>query len=211
MSRIARKLLGNTRFYAPWKALAQYPDYWWWIVRGRPLHPPHLFKQRTVLAYARRFDLRTLVEAGTYYGEMVQAARRAFDQIYTVELDPGLAALARRRFLKCPHVHVLEGDSQKMIPKVLEEVKRPSLFWLDAGYYGWDEHVGDRGRLTSELRSILSHAVPGHVILMDDAHGLSGRDGAPTFDQLKSGIERDFPGRIVEVSCNIVRICPVQS
>jgi hypothetical protein len=207
MSRITRRLLGNTRFYAPWKALAQYPDYWWWIVRGKPVHPPHRFKQKTVLDYARRFSLRTLVEAGTYYGEMVHATLAAFDQIYTIELDHRLAALARRRFMKSPQVHVFEGDSQEMIPKILEEVNHPSLFWLDAGYYGWDQQMGDRGRLTSELRAILSHAIPGHVILMDDAHGLSGRNGAPTFAELKMGIEGEFPGRKVDVAYNIVRIC----
>jgi hypothetical protein len=211
MSRIARKLLGNTRFYAPWKALAQHPDYWWWIVRGKPVHPPHIFKQKTVLEYARRFGLRTLVEAGTYYGEMVHATLDSFDQIYTVELDPTLAALARRRFLHYPHVHVFEGDSQAMIPKILDQLQHPSLFWLDAGYYGWDQQMGDRGRLTSELRSILSHAIPDHLVLMDDAHGLSGRNGAPTVEELKRDIEREFPGRTVEVSYNIVRIVRSQS
>jgi hypothetical protein len=190
--------------------MAQYPDYWWWMVRGKPVHPPHVVKQKTVLEYARRYRLRTLVETGTYYGEMVHAMRGRFDRIYTIELDSTLAALARRRFVNDSHVRVFEGDSQSMISRVLEEINEPSLFWLDAGYYGWDRHVGNRGRLTSELRSILAHSVSGHIVLMDDAHGLSGTNGAPTFDELKADIEREFPGRNVEVSYNIVRICRAQ-
>jgi hypothetical protein len=206
MSRLARRLLGKTRFYAPWKAIAQYPDYWWWIIRGQPERPPHLFKQKTVREYARRFGLRTLVETGTYYGEMVHALLDCFARIYTVELDATLVSLARRRFLSYPHVQVLEGDSQEVIPRLLEQIKEPGLFWLDAGYYGWDGRVGRSGRLTSELRAVLAHAVPGHVILMDDAHGLSGTGGAPTLAELKSEIERDFPGWKVDAAYNIVRI-----
>ena len=45
-----------------------------------------------------------------------------------------------------------------------------------------------------------------HVILMDDARGLNGQNGAPTVEQLKQRIEAEFPGRSVEVKHDILRI-----
>ena len=178
MSRLLRRALGHTRLYAAWKALAHYPDYAWWRLRGRPLRVPHLVKQRAVLEYARRFGLLTLVETGTYYGEMVAATRNYFRRIYSIESDPGLA--------------------------------EPCLFWLDAGYYGWDDQVGKMDRLSLELRAILGHAYP-HVVLLDDAHGVDGRKGAPTLAELTAGLARDFPGRDFEVLYDILRICPAAS
>jgi hypothetical protein len=209
MSRLLRRALGHTRLYAAWKALAHYPDYAWWRLRGRPLRAPHLVKQRAVLEYARRFRLTTLVETGTYYGEMIAATRHGFRHICSIESDPGLAELARRRFRGFPHIEILQGDSQELVPQVLARLAEPCLFWLDAGYYGWDEQVGKMDRLSSELRAILSRPYP-HVILLDDAHGVDGRKGAPTLEELTAALGRDFPGRSFEVTDDILRICPLR-
>jgi hypothetical protein len=64
---------------------------------------------------------------------------------------------------------------------------------------------GNKQRLTSELEAILRHPQK-HVILMDDARGLNGQNGAPTVDELKKRIESEFPGRKVEVKHDILRI-----
>ncbi len=57
--------------------------YWYWILRGRPERSPHLLKQKTVREYGERFGLKTLVETGTYYGEMVAAMKRRFRAAFT--------------------------------------------------------------------------------------------------------------------------------
>lgn len=201
-----RRLLQRTPFYGVYKALGHYPDYWYWQLRGQPIRSPHLLKQRTVREYAERFGLRILVETGTYYGEMVAAMKNRFAEIYSVEFDSQLAQRAAKKFTRSPHVHILEGDSQKVVPDLLQQLKQPALFWLDAGYYGWAGLQGDKQRLTSELEAILSHSIPQHVILMDDARGLNGQNGAPTVEQLKQRIATEFPGRKVEVKHDILRI-----
>jgi predicted O-methyltransferase YrrM len=201
-----RKLLQRTPFYGLYKAAGHYPDYWYWKLRGEPVRSPHLVKQRTVREYADLYGLRILVETGTYYGEMVAAMRSRFDQIYSVEFVPELARRAQKKFSRWPQIHILEGDSQRVIPELLRSLDRPALFWLDAGYYGWAGLQGDKQRLTTELEAILQHEVPGHIILMDDARGLNGQNGAPTVAELKQRIESQFPGRRVEVKHDILRI-----
>jgi hypothetical protein len=201
-----RKLLQRAPFYGMYKSLGHYPDYWYWKLRGEPVRSPHLVKQRTVEEYARRYGLRILVETGTYYGEMVAAMRRRFNEIYSVEFDSALARRAQKKFSRWPHVHILEGDSQRVVPELLQSLDHPALFWLDAGYYGWAGLQGDKQRLTSELEAVLGHRVKDHVILMDDARGLNGENGAPTVAELKQRLESQFPGRLVEVKHDIVRI-----
>jgi hypothetical protein len=202
-----RRLLKRTPFYGAYKSLGHYPDYWYWILRGRPERSPHLLKQNVVQDYGQRFRLRTLVETGTYYGEMVAAMKRNFDYIYSVEFVPELASRAQRMFAREPHIKILCGDSRVVMPEVLALLTGPALFWLDAGYYGWVGKVGDQQRLSAELEMILSHPFL-HVILLDDARGLTGQDGIPSVSDVKTHIESKFPSRQVEVENDIMRITP---
>ena len=205
-----RRALRKTPFYGAYKALGHYPDYWYWKLRGEPWRTPHIVKQRAVVEYAERFALRMLVETGTYYGEMIAAVHGRFAQIHSVEFDPALAARAQQKFARSRHVQVAQGDSQAFIERLLPTLQSPALFWLDAGYYGWAGVVGERDRLVNELRAILCDREKQHVILMDDAHGLSGQNGAPTLEQLKATLAEELRRRDVQVRHNILRITPAK-
>ncbi len=193
-------------FYGAYKALGHYPDYWYWKLRGEPVRSPHLVKQRAVREYAQRYELRTLIETGTYYGEMVAAVRSDFDCVYSIEFDPELARRAARRFASDRRVHILEGDSQRVLPELLKSISKPALFWLDAGYWGWADLARDPERLSAEMEAALSHPIRGHVVLMDDARMLDGRNGAPTYDELRARIAARFPDRRVELRHDIICI-----
>jgi len=198
-------LLQRTPVYGAYKALGHYPDYWYWILRGRPARSPHLLKQRVVREYGEKFGLKTLVETGTYYGEMVAAMKGRFDRIYSIECVAALAERASRKFARDEHVRIFCGDSRVVMPEVLALLREPALFWLDAGYYGWVGEQGDQQRLSAELEMILSHPFP-HMILLDDARGLTGLDGIPSVGDVKAYVESKFPQRAVEVKFDIMRI-----
>jgi hypothetical protein len=188
------------------------PDYWYWRLRGRPRRPPHYLKQKTVLQYAREFDLHTLVEAGTYYGDMIAGTNKSFHDIYSIELDDWLHQRARQRFARFERVRLLHGSSGDLIPQVVSQLNAPALFWLDAGYYGFGleaerSKIEDLDRIQIELRAILT-APHEHVILIDDAHGFSGQNGALSIDELRAFAKRLRPDRQFSVASNIVRIHP---
>jgi hypothetical protein len=191
--------------YGAYKALGHYPDYWYWILRGRPSRSPHLLKQKVVREYGARFALKTMVETGTYYGEMVAAMKVDFERLYSIEFVQGLAERAQRKFARYPQVRIFCGDSRVVMPEVLALLAGPALFWLDAGYYGWVGKQGDQQRLSAELEMILSHRYP-HIILLDDARGLTGRDGIPSVGDVTSYVESKFPQRSVDVKYDIMRI-----
>jgi hypothetical protein len=191
--------------YGAYKALGHYPDYWYWILRGRPPRSPHLLKQKVVREYGEKFGLKVLVETGTYYGEMVAAMKARFERIYSIEYVPALAERATRKFARDPHVQILCGDSRIVMSDVLRLLPGAALFWLDAGYYGWVGIRRNEERLSAELEMILSHPYP-HVILLDDARGLTGRDGIPSVDDVKAYVETKFPARTVEVKHDIMRV-----
>ena len=136
---------------------------------------------------------------------MVAAMKSRFDRIYSIEFVPALAERAARKFASAEHVRILCGDSRVVLPEVLALLKGPALFWLDAGYYGWVGIRGNEQRLSAELEMILSHPYP-HMILLDDARGLTGRDGIPSVEDVKAYVESKFPQRLVEVKYDIMRV-----
>lgn len=67
---------------------------------------------------------------------MTWSLRKEFDRIYSIELDPVLAARAARLFKGRQGIEMMVGDSATVLPLVLERLDDPVLFWLDAHYAG---------------------------------------------------------------------------
>ena len=199
-----RRLLKKTPIYPTYKSLGHYPDYWYWLLRGKPTRIPHLVKQRTVQQLGRRYHLRILVETGTYYGEMVAGVKNDFQRVVSIEFDSKLAASARGRFKKYSHIEVLQGSSDMRMTELLQTLNQPVLFWLDAGYFLWAGEKKDAGRLMTELDAIFRHAIKGHVVLVDDVVSWSGRDGTPEVNALESDIKRAYPERVISVESGLL-------
>ena len=182
-----------------------------WIERFRPCPPPHLVKQSVVKEYAQRFSLETLVETGTYLGFMVRSTKDTFQQIYSIELQEALFRRAKLKFSKFNQVTILQGDSGEVLPKLLESLNEPCLFWLDAHHSSGAAFETGRGKLltpvSSELEHILSHPkASGHVILIDDAREFTGENDYPTINGLKDLVFRIKPDFTLEVQDDIIRI-----
>jgi len=176
-----------------------------WKNAGRPIPPPPLFKQRVVREYAERFSLHIFVETGTFLGDMVYANRNTFDRLYSIELDRQLYERAKRRFSRFKHIHILLGDSAKILRTVLANVQQPCLLWLDA-HAMVGGVVGKRiTPVAQELHCILEQPAKDHVILIDDARLFVGQADYPTIEEVKSMILDKHLGWTFEVKDDIIR------
>ncbi len=81
---------------------------------------------------ARAAGLRDFVETGTYVGQALPWASRTFERVWTVELNPRFQAQAKANNAGLKNVAFLLGDSTSELPKIMNELKGPALFWLDA-------------------------------------------------------------------------------
>ena len=169
--------------------------------------PPHILKQHTVREYARRFGLRTLVETGTYMGEMVAAMSADFDQIHSIELGADLFEKARQRFTGMKHVHLHHGDSATTLPEVLRQLDGPTLFWLDGHYSAGITAKGSKDTpIVEELEAIYRHDPQRHVILIDDARLFDGSADYPAMDDLRQRVTKWSPNTVMEVADDIIRL-----
>jgi hypothetical protein len=171
--------------------------------------PPHAYKQREVKRYARQAKIRTLVETGTYEGHMIDATRRSFDRIYSIELDDALHETAVRQFAGDDRVILLKGDSGAVVPDLLDKVNEPALFWLDAHWSGGTTASSEeRSPILKELVPILTAKQHGHIILIDDAREFVGVDGYPTLAELTGIVSGHRPDLEMAVDADLIRISP---
>ena len=177
-----------------------------WNLSGRPAPPPHFVKQLAIRHYQRRFRLHTFVETGTYLGEMVEAMKSRFGEVYSVELSAELAARAREKFAGDSNVHIVEGDSAEVLPGILERLKGPALFWLDGHFSGGITAQGPLDYpIIRELEHIRRHPVKEHVILVDDARLFTGSPNAPAKEQVVTSLKAVNPSYTVEERDDIIR------
>lgn len=173
-----------------------------WDRLGRPGWPPHELKARVVLEYAYAHGLRTLVETGTYAGDMILCVAHAFDRIYSVELSAERHAENVERYAGFSNLTLICNDSSDVLRRRTEEflTEGPALFWLDA--HGPADSV-----LPKEIAILAEKDIGASVILADDVRLMSWmRDRWPDIDDVLRMIRKAWPERTVEVRDDIVRV-----
>ncbi len=131
-----------------------------WRGWGEPFNGQHK-RSLVVRELIGRFDPDTLIETGTHFGFTTRHLASYGPPVYTVELDPGIRLLAKRRLRGRPNVTMVQGDSSTALAWIASgaRIQRPFLY-LDA-------HSPAGLPLRAELRTVLDRW-PDFVLLIDD-------------------------------------------
>jgi len=206
MSRTIKNMIKSTLLYDVIRPIKWKIELWSWQKNGKPILLPSLMKQRIVKEYAKKFSIHTLVETGTYLGDMVHACKNTFSKIVSIEFEKTLCERAKKKFSRLAHIQIIQGNSAEVLPNILTNIKQPCLFWLDAHYSGG---ITAKGNLDSpirkELRCILDQPIEDYVILIDDARKFVDQNGYPTIEKVKDLILKSHPDWVFEVKDDIIR------
>ena len=171
------------------KKPVQKREYKRWLKNGCQIPPPHYLKQITIKEYQERYGYAILVETGTYLGDMVEAQKKNFKKIISIELSVDLFEKAKKRFRNDKHIQILNGDSGKILPAVLEGINNPAIFWLDGHYSEGITAKGEKeSPIIEELDAILKYRNLNHILLIDDARSFVGNGDYPSIEELKEYI-----------------------
>lgn len=180
-----------------------------WKLNGQPDPPPHLIKEKTVKEYAKKYNLHTLIETGTFEGDMISAVKKRFKTIHSIELDHTLYEKSAKRFSEYSDIHLHCGDSGVVLPQILNDIGEPCLFWLDAHYSGGITAKGETETpIMKELKIIFDHPLfEKHLILIDDARCFNGTGDYPAIDRVKEYVLKRSGKCGFTVFQDIIRIC----
>ena len=182
-----------------------------WERSGRPCPPPHAVKQRVLRTYAREHGLRVFVETGTYLGDMVEAMRRSFDKIYSIELSEELFREAQKRFAHAKHIEIIHGDSGVELGNIVRKLQQPALFWLDGHYSAGMTARGEKDSpVFEELGHILRNPDLGHVVIIDDARCFGTESGYPSLATLTEYILSLRKDMLIATEDDSIRLAPPQ-
>lgn len=179
-----------------------------WLESGKPSPPPHIIKQRIIAHYNKISGYKTLVETGTYLGDMVEAQRKVFGTIYSVELAEQLYQQAVKRFKAYNHIKLLQGDSGEVLTKIVPELNSPAIFWLDGHYSGGNTAKILDTPIVAELKTITEIGKQKHIILIDDARCFTGENDYPRLEDLKQFVAQNMPDYTFNVEDDIIRLVP---
>jgi hypothetical protein len=176
---------------------------------GFQLPLPAFVKRSVLKRNLLDYGLDTLVETGTQYGDTPWLFRDELSEIWSIELSPELAELARRRFRKYPHIHVVQGDSSDRLPEIIPQLKTPTLFWLDGHY---SSGVTARGILDcpiyAELRAVFPIRRQRWVVMIDDARSFGAEKDYPALEELENFVRGALPEAEFTVEHDMIKIVP---
>ena len=170
---------------------------------------PPFIKRSIILRYALDYECKTLVETGTQYGDTPWLFRNRFETIYTIELSPTLAAMARKRFRRLSNIKVVEGDSGEKLAQLLPMLQSKTLFWLDGHYSAGLTARGARDcPIYNELESIARLCKVPYVLLIDDARCFGQDKDYPSLKELEAFSRTLMPDHTMRVSNDIIYAVP---
>jgi len=197
---VPKKILGYVRTKVEAKQLKE------WQELNCPSPPPHIVKQLAIKEYQAKSQYNILIETGTYLGQMIEAQKNTFKQIFSIELSQELFEKAQKRFKKDSNVTIVQGDSGKVMGMVLKNISEPVIFWLDGHYSSGITAKGEKDcPIFEELNSIFKATKLKHVFLIDDARHFNGEGDYPTIEELTKFIKKHDSNYKVEVKNDILR------
>ncbi len=213
MKQLMKDAIKRTPLYSPlrnWLSVRrQKRELIEWERHGRSFPIPHIVKQHTVRSFAERFGLKVLIETGTYHGDMVEAMKGHFSQIYSIELSKELYEKANKRFAGEKKIKLIHGDSGIELGKLIGRLDQPALFWLDGHYSAGETAKGDKDTpIYEELTHIFNTPHGGHVIIIDDARYFGKDPAYPSIEALSNFIRTKRPDASIEIEDDSIRITP---
>ena len=125
--------------------------------------------KKLVLLIRDYFSIKTFIETCTYKGKTSIWAAGNFEKVYTIENSKELFENTSNKLRRFENIRCLFGNSAMQLKNLVEAIKQPAIFWLDAHWCGSNTYgSNDPCPLLAEIISIKQSKL-NHIILIDDA------------------------------------------
>lgn len=181
-----------------------------WEAADRPVPPPQTVKVLMLANALKEGGFTRFIETGTLKG--LTSGLMAWMpgvSVDTVEISSKYFELSEEKLGGFPNVNRHLGDSGVILPKIMDELDEPAVFWIDAHFSGGDTGKGGlMAPVRAELDTLLCHRVTDHVILIDDMRNFNGFGGYPKAAEVVDWISQKRPDFRCEIFYNILACIP---
>ncbi len=120
-------------------------------------------------------EYKCFIETGTNNGDTIISMEPLFDKLYTIELSEKYYLNAKSRY-RGNKINFINGDSSKILEKILPEIKELSIFFLDAHWSSGDTAKGDKDCPLNEEITLINNLFINEAIIIIDDFRLFGLD-----------------------------------
>lgn len=193
IAQLSKALLKKVPLYRCYKQIKANSLIREWESSGKQPPPPHIIKQRFLSAMIDKYKVETVIETGTFNGDMIEALKGKVKHFYSIELSEYYYQKAIQKFRKDKNVHLINGDSgselRELIAKLPSSNKKFILFWLDGHFSGGETAKANKNTpIKEELNSILKSHLEKYIIVIDDLRLFGSEIDYPTIDDLRKTI-----------------------
>ena len=89
------------------------------------------------LFFKDKMGIQNFIETGTYLGETTEWAGKHFKRVETVEAYEKIYTETSTKLAHLKNIRFHLGDSSRLLPSIIEGLRGPSLFFLDAHEFYW--------------------------------------------------------------------------
>lgn len=153
-----------------------------WAARGWDAPSPDFVKRQVLVRNG--WPQGTWVETGTFMGATTAVLAQHAFQVVSIEPEPKLHANAVARFADQPHVHIVNGLSENVFPRLLPMLNGAVNFWLDGHYSAGVTYKGPLDTPIREELAAISAELPRWprvCVCIDDLRCFTSDD--PTFSE----------------------------
>jgi len=150
--------------------------------------PTQLRKRRIIKSLGLKHNIQIIVETGTYLGQSTKFFAKEFHKVYSIELDLQLYKYSKNKLKKRKNITLLCGNSKEMLPRILSDLKAPSVFFLDGHASGGVTSSGEEpSPIKHELQLLENfYFIKDSIIICDDARGFDGRNSYPHINEIEN-------------------------
>jgi len=129
----------------------------------------HYYKRKRIIRIKEEYQCTTLIETGTFYGQMTHAMAGIFEKVISIEISSKLAIGNQKQFQAYPNITILHGDSSQLLSQAIALSSGKILFWLDGHYSGKGTGIGQEiSPILRELDAIAISGITEYCLIIDD-------------------------------------------
>jgi len=117
------------------------------------------FIEAEFLQLKKKYNIKTVIETGTYYGVTTEFFAKNFDNVHSIEINETYLNVAKEKLKYYKNCKMYHGSSSELLFNILKEFGENTIIFLDAHWW--------KNPLLDELKAIKQSGIKPILVIHD--------------------------------------------